>query len=119
MANEITMYKGDNYTAEVTVVDENGSAVNITGSGVIFTVRPSLDSADITFQRKNLAAGGDATQIEMTDPANGVFKLYIVPANTSGITSKTYVYDFQVTLATGEVYTVIQSTLEIEEDVTK
>lgn len=118
MTNEMTIYKGDNKSWQVTVEDQDDVAVDVTSAEVVFTVRTALGDSTAQIERKNVAAGGSVDEIEMTDPTNGIFKIHIVPANTSSLTKGAYVYDIQVTVSS-KVYTIIRSTFTISEDVTK
>jgi len=117
MSNKIEMYRGDSYDAEITITDENGDAVDLTNAEIIFSAKKN-NSNTVSFSRKNTAAGGDATEIEMSDPTNGKFKLHIVPTNTSGLAVYTYDYDIEITIST-KVYTVIKDELILLEDVTR
>jgi len=119
MSYKIKMYKGDNEDIEITLVDENGDPIDLTGSSITFTVKENVADEEPVIQRKNEAAGGDDSQIEMTDPANGIFEIHIIPENTSSLTAKGYAYDIQVILSSGKVKTVIKDRIYLEEDVTK
>lgn len=117
VSNFPDLQRGDDYTRVFTYTgDGDLTAAQITatwrdlGGGVIFT-------------RKNLAAGGAANQIAMTTPASGIFTVYIVPANTSGLLlppggSQTLRYDVQITTAAGLVHTVFTGTHRILADET-
>lgn len=56
--------------------------VNITGASLTFQIKSTLDkNAAILYEKKNIAAGGDATEIEDSDLANGEYKVYLLPEN--------------------------------------
>ena len=105
-SNEIRIYKGSNYDGVITILNENGAAVDLTNSTGIASFKRELTDDGYVFQRKNLAAGGDSNQIEMSDPSNGQMKLHIIPDNTSGLAWGQYSYDLWVKLSGGKQYTV-------------
>ena len=116
MTNEIEIFQGDSYDAEVTVLDKDGAVVSISGAAIVFTVMVDINSATFVIQRKNTAAGGNSTEIEDSDLGNGKFKLHLTPTETE-ITVQDYIYDFQVTIAS-KVYTIIKDIFSIIYDVT-
>ena len=61
--------------------------VNITGAELIFQCKLTLNTgAAILFERKNLTAGGDATQIEEVDAlVSGVYRVHTTPTNLTGL----------------------------------
>ena len=119
MSNEIELYKGDNKTYRLTVLDGDGEFVDISLALITFTVRKYLGASNISFTRKNLAAGGSATQINfVTDGVDGKADIFLIPENTSGLDPGMYVYDVQVVIST-KVYTVISDSIDLKEDVTK
>ena len=122
MGNEIKMYRGDNYSRKMVVYDSKDidirSTVDITGALITFSLKNKKNDTSYIFQRKNLAAGGDATQIEMSDPTNGEFTLHIVPSNTQTETPGTFHYDFEMTLS-GFIKTIADDILHLDEDTTR
>ena len=42
---------------------------------------------------------------------------YLVPADTSALDIRQYVFDVRVTLATGKVYTVLDGTIDLQQPV--
>lgn len=113
----IWIYKGDNKSYICTVKDKDGVEFPLTGASITFTVRATELGAE-SFKRQNLAAGGDATEIEDSDLANGEFIIHIIPANTTGLTPGKYFYDIEITTSTAKVYTVSKGTFEIIQDIT-
>jgi len=113
MSNKIEMYKGSSEDFEVVVTDQDDNPVPITNAEVIMSVKAKFEDDEYIFQRKNTAAGGDDTQIEMTDPDEGVCEIHLVPSNTSGIEIAsnvlytTFVYDVWVKLTSGKEKHVI------------
>jgi len=117
----IEMFRGDNYSAEITVVDENGTAVDISDSEIVFTVRANLkENSNIEIERKNEKASGDSTQITYsTDGTDGKFKMFLIPTNTNEMRPSKYWFDFQVTLSNNKVYTILKGEFILKSDVTR
>lgn len=114
---EMNIFKGDSKNWEVTVKDGDGTIVDITGAEIVFTVRVNATDSTFSLQKKNLAAGGDATQISMDDPTNGIFRLHLLPSDTASLRASKYVYDFQLTMGT-DVYTILKDNFLLKQDVT-
>ena len=113
MANEITMYRGDNRTLQVTVKDADGVAVGLTNYTAKFTVRTKPDTDTVTIAKTTTLAA----EIDITDPTNGILEIYIVPADTKDLTPRSYDYDVEITSATSIVSTVVKSTFTIQADI--
>ena len=98
MSKLISVPRGDTPTLKFTVTS-NSVAVDITGAALIFSVKKNHEDTSYLFQRKNVAAGGSATQIEMSDPTNGIFYVILAGADTENLLGE-YVYDVEMTLST-------------------
>lgn len=94
--NKIVIYIGNSEEFELEVTDE----------GYIF-------------QRKNSFAGGDDTEIKITDGGNGLAEIYLIPDNTKDLLAGIYVYDVWVKLTSGLEKTVVQNRLFLEDSVKK
>jgi len=112
--NEIEIFRGDNKTYEVTVVDADGDAFNLTGALIIFSVKSSNNDATYKIQLST----DDAAEIEITDAAGGIFKIYIVPGDTNDYTPVKWIYDVEVQIS-GKTYTIITDNFVIKADVTR
>lgn len=121
-ANRISTRLGDDRTISVTTVTEDTEeAVDLTGAKLWFTVKESTrdpDSSSIMLKR-NTEAGGDDTQIKVTDAATGTFDIYITPADFEGVEAGSYVYDIQVKLFNNKLYTIVSNRIEFIEDITE
>jgi len=120
-ANRIVMFIRDNRTLSVSAAYEDGSATDLTGAKMWFTVkqRSSDPDANALISKKNTAAGGGDSEIRVTDAAAGRAEVYIVPDDTENMDPGIYVYDVQVTLADGKTYTIVRDRITLKEDVTK
>jgi len=119
--NKITMFIRDDRTLSVVVNLDTGTPVNLTGAKIWFTVKSRSTDTDASalILKKNVAAGGDNSQIKITVGAEGKAEIYIVPADTTALNPGTYLYDIQITLASGKTYTVVRDKFTLKEDVTK
>ena len=107
----IPLVRGDHLTVTYTIYDDSNSPKDLTGAAILAHFRDS-DGA-LKFSKSTT----DAAQILITDAVNGVFELYLVPADTSGLTAGQYPYDVQVTIA-ANVATVASGFLFLSADVT-
>lgn len=113
MATRIEMPRGDTRTLSFTIT-ENGSAKNITGATIYFTVRNKLDDAtsdsDAVLQK---------SQSSHSDAANGLSSITINPSDTNTLTPKSYVYDISLIESGGAVTSSDTGTFVLERDVTR
>jgi len=119
--NRITMFIRDNRDLLVTVSDDDGDPKDLTGAKIWFTVKEKLTDSDANakIQKRNTAAGGGPTEIEVTNPTGGQCEVHLVPADTEDLDPATYHYDIQVLLADGKTYTVTRDRITFKEDVTR
>jgi hypothetical protein len=96
-----TVYRGDDQRIDFEAKWADGTAINLTGAKIWFGAVPG------TVTKKNAAAGGAETQAAVTNPAGGLFSVYLLPGDTSSWAHNTDVeYDAVIEVATGERYTV-------------
>lgn len=107
MATE-TIFLGDTYDQRVTVVDQAGTAVDITGGTLILTVRDYVDAIMAT-----------DTSTTFSDPTNGVGEVGFTAAETGAFTLGVFNYDIQFTDAAAEVFTVITGIFQVSERETR
>lgn len=117
--NKIVIYIGNSEEFELEVTDEDDVAVPIVDAEIIFSVKEDFTDEGYIFQRKNSFAGGDDTEIKITDGGNGIAEIYLVPDNTKDLMAGTYVYDVWVKLTSGLEKTVVQNRLFLEDSVKK
>ena len=114
----ITVKRGDTPRFNFEVLQSDGSPFDLTGAKLIFSVKRNTDDTTYTFQRKNVAAGGDASQIEDVDLANGQFQVKLIATNTSTLTTTTFVYDVQATIG-ASIITLVIDKFKVVKDVTR
>lgn len=80
LATEVNVYQDRHITLKITTKNPITKVVaNITGAALVFQIKISLDkNAAVLVERKNTAAGGDATEIEDSDLTNGEYKVHLL-----------------------------------------
>lgn len=101
--NAIHITRGDSANINVTVANSDGTSYSLQdGDTITFTVKKTTSDKDAIIS-KNLSDN----------------VIHIVPSDTSALEYGNYVYDCQLTTATGAVCTFIAPTLfKVEEEVT-
>ena len=99
--------KGDTARLTVEIKDDNNYSYScVTGDTLVLSVKQLMSDTTYVFQKS------------VTDFINGNI-IAIVPTDTSSLSAGTYYFDVQLTLADGDVYTVIgTSKFELLEGVT-
>lgn len=110
---EIAMYRGDNHTVKIHVVDKTGADKNITGARIKFTAvtLPTSVAKD---------SNNGITEVSLVTPLEGRAEIYILPADTKGTTPKeigSYEFDVEITLSS-KVQTVLKGMFKLSADVT-
>jgi len=110
MSDQLRITRGDTYSFDLALTDENGAVQNITGWTFFLTLKEFKDqSDDDAVLYKEVTSHSDPTQGETTitlDPDD--------TKNLSGI----YYYDIQVKTNANEVITILNNTITIEKDIT-
>lgn len=92
--NEITIVQGEDRTLALTVEDENGAAYNLTSRELRFAVRKKQahqDNSVLISKSSSVPA-----EITITDAANGLAEIYIIPTDTepaNSVKPGNHVYD--------------------------
>lgn len=112
------MYLGNDLNIDYTINDLDGSTVDLTGASITFSVKEERGATSYVFQRQNTAAGGGNTEIEEIDYTLGTFTVHIIAANTSSLSSGSFVCDVEIETAAGATYTADDFILELKDPVT-
>lgn len=105
MATDFAISAGDDKTLTITVLDENESAVAITGATIAWRASRSHNkTADIT---KTTSSG-----ITITDGPNGVFEVDLDADDTEDLKGIFY-HEAQVTFVDGSISTVLKGRMKI------
>ena len=112
--NDLYIKRGDSATIDLTFTDDDGNAINITGSTIYFTAKSDLSLDDSEAE----------LQVEVTshtDASNGLSNIPI-SGNDTDITAGKYYFDIQLNIGTA-VHTIWpvkdQAYLYIQQDVTE
>ena len=112
---EFKMFKGDHKTFELQVKDQDGNPIDLSGATIRMTVKKhATDETAVISKTSN-----NASEISITDPANGIAEIYLVPSDTRNLDAGKYIFDIEITTAAGKVYTVLLANLTLVEDVSK
>jgi len=105
----IDLYKDNDRRLRVFIKDGNLNVVDVTNAVGIFTVKDTKADA-IIFQKSTAVPGEGA----IGSGDEGEMFFYIVPSDTASLTGGgQYVYDVQVTLDTGLVYTTVEGVINL------
>lgn len=116
MANSprlVTLTKGLHKTIKVRVADSLGAPYDLTGAVLYFTVKRLIGDAAATFALDT----GDVAKGQITEAKAGLVEFYVVPANTSSLTTGPYFYDVQMVVASKTYSVIPASPLEISPSV--
>lgn len=106
------LYKGNPYSATITVVDSAGTAYNLTGKTVFFTVKKLTDNGD---DDTNALITKDITN--HTNPTGGITTLTLTTTQTN-IAIGDYKWDIRIYSASVQLNTT-QGDCEVKNTVTK
>lgn len=114
--NAVAVIRGESKTFQITVVDELGEPVNLTGARLIMTVKKDIREEACLF-RKDSSKG--VAQVDIDEPKAGKAKIFITPSDTHNQDCGEYLFDVWVVLTSGKQHPVIKtSTFEIVAGVT-
>lgn len=84
---EVNVYQDRHSTLKITTKNPiTKVVVDITGASLVFQIKQSLDiNATALVERKNTAAGGDATEIEDSNLTNGEYKVHLIPTHVADL----------------------------------
>lgn len=110
MVNDLNIYRGDDKSWTLTFKDSSGTAINITGYTVFFTVKKNKsDVEDDALITKDITSHSDA--------GNGQTTLSITNTE-SAIAVGEYWYDIQTKDGSGNINTVVVGNFNVLQDVT-
>jgi len=111
----LEIFKGDDKTYELSVVDSDGTAVNLTGCTLKFTVKRYRTDAYTDAKIKKTSAS--EAEIKITDAAAGEAEIYVTDDDTKSLEAKTHWFDVELTKG-GKIYTIKFGKFIVLEDVT-
>jgi hypothetical protein len=102
----LEIYKGEDKTWRLSVIDDSRNPVNLTSTEITMTVRPALCDKRTTIVKSST----DVAEIEIIAPAtDGQAYIYFVQADTEDLTHGTYVFDIWIKLNTGKQKPIVKS----------
>lgn len=111
--SDFTLIAGNSRTIAVTVIDgDTNHPADLRTADVRFKMGPNLQTAEPSFSiiKDNTCHGG--VTVDMTNPPTGKLFVSIVPTDTLNLTGS-FVYEVEVHLHTGELYTVKQGKCKV------
>lgn len=115
----LILTRGDDRTLELTIVDKEGAAVNLTDTYLWFTAKVSLnDSDDEAVIFKTTGGGG----ITITDASGGLAEITLAPIDTINIPGRqslTLFWDLQSKSSSDKITTLDGGTMVIKAGVTR
>ena len=113
-SDTLTLIRGDDYQIPVTITNADGTAYNLTGATVRFTVKPTLQ-LDTDSDASAVIA---KTIISHTDASAGETEIVLSNTDTN-ITPWNYTYDLQITTVAGKVHSSYSGKVTVLADVTR
>jgi len=105
----IELYADNDRTLRVFVKDADLDIIDLTGATAVFTMKETKQST-IPSVQKSTAVPAQG-QIGAADEGEVLF--FILPADTASLDIRQYVFDVEVTLASGKAYTVLEGTINL------
>jgi hypothetical protein len=96
--NEIEIYRGSSKTYELTVVDAESEAVDLTSARIVLSVKCALDDQAPLIQKDSNVG---AAEVDITHPKEGIAEIKFVPGDTHTMDVGEYIFDVWVVLASG------------------
>ena len=115
--NLLKFVQGEEKDITVTVKDASENAVDLTGATGFFSVKENKNDADgLAIIAKDTAT---ASEMELTDPTNGIAVIHILEADTASVAPKEYFYDIKFKLAGGDIHVVTLDSFVVEQNITQ
>lgn len=108
---DVTMVSGDTLDIQITVTDQDGTAVNLTDHTINWALCTNQNTTPPLVVKSTGGYG-----VTITNAVGGVFKVALVPTDTAAF-SGIYYHEAVITQPTGEKYTVTTGYMTIESDV--
>lgn len=106
------LVRGDDWAVKLTITDDNGVALDITGNVYWLTLKTQREDADPGVIQTNITASGSP------DAANGIVTISFLDTATSLVSPGRYYYDVQEVDTSGNVYTLLLGRVKVVADIT-
>lgn len=110
---KIEMIRGDTRTITATFTDSTGTALDLTGGKVFFTVNASAEPTD------DSAAVVTKDVTSFSAPTTGAATITLAASDTTSVTPGTYWYDVQFVSAGGVVTSLAKQKFILKPDITR
>lgn len=118
-AQDKTILRGTSKTYRLTVVDDDGARVDLTGATVHFTVRTALGAPTAAIAKTSANPLQIAILNQAVATTKGQADIMLTPSDTSSLLGK-LIYDVWVVLVSGSRYGVVEpSTFLVNRAVTE
>jgi hypothetical protein len=104
------LFSGSDRTLRVFVKTPDLNIVNLTGAQGLLTVKTDKDATVPSITKSTLSGSQGA----IGSPDQGEMFFYLVPADTTALDIRQYVYDILLTLSTGKKYTVAEGVINLQ-----
>jgi len=107
--------KGESKNLPLQAFNNAGSEIDLTSATITFSVKESVSDSSPVFTRKNTAAGGNDSEVEITSASDGLFLVKLSETNTLALEVKSYYYS--VTVNDGTSYITHSGSLIVQQSV--
>ena len=116
--HQIEMFRGDDHTVQFTVKNAEGNPIDLSLSGIWFSVKKNVQLDTALILKRNTIAGGNDSEILVTEPDDGQFDVIIVPTDTVDLDAEIlYQYDIQITYLAKRL-TIVKDRFYLRQDIT-
>ena len=109
----LSLIAGSDKTYKCIVKDRQLNPVNVYGAVGVLSWKHDRAATSYTLQRHTNVSGEGS----IGDPTQGELLFYIVPANTSALEERQYLFDVKLILPTGKAYTVAEGTINLHKPI--
>lgn len=106
---DFTMFAGDSKVLVVTIVDDDGAAVNITGAAIKWQAARTVSDSSALISKTTDSPGG----VAITDGADGEFEVTLDEADTDDLDGL-YYHEAEITMS-GDTSTVLTGYMVVEQ----
>lgn len=112
----VKFFRGDDHAINCTVT-LNSVAVDLSNAAITFSIKKNIQDDTVLIQKQNTLAGGGSSEIEMTDPVNGIFQIYIESTDTESLDADgLFYFDIEMVLNNSKT-TLIRSNILLLADI--
>jgi len=114
----LSLVRGESARYLVTITDEDGVPVDLTGATIYWRVKAMATDADPALIAKSSADVAEIAILDQTDDELlGKLELYLVPADTASLTPGSFVFELRAVLADSTNQAAARGVLLLEREV--